>query len=182
MTLDPALVAVRDLTLSDLPFILGYWFRSPPGFIEAMGVDPVKMPKESEMRAALEDKVRQTPPAKLNALVIAYDNKPVGFHTLHPLVEGDHAIFHAHIWDADFRRRGLGQHSYAKACRIFMDRFSLNRIIFKTPKQNTGAIRVKEKLGIRCIGEERIGFGIIRENTPAKVFELTRAEVESWPT
>jgi hypothetical protein len=37
---------------------------------------------------------------------------------------------------------------------------------------------VKEKLGIRSIGEEVIGFSIIKEGTNAKVFELTRDEVK----
>ena len=64
-----------------------------------------------------------------------------------------------------------------------MSRFNLSRILFKTPVQNIGAIRVKEKLGIRYIGEEIIGFGIIKEGTKAKVFELTRDEIENkWST
>ena len=52
--------------------------------------------------------------------------------------------------------------------------------MFKTPKQNTGAIRVKEKLGIREIGEEEVGFGITRNGVIARVFELTRAEAFKW--
>jgi hypothetical protein len=57
-----------------------------------------------------------------------------------------------------------------------LQRFDLRRILFKTPVQNVGAIRVKEKLGIRCIGEEVVDFGIIRAGTLAKVFEFTREE------
>lgn len=74
---------------------------------------------------------------------------------------------------------GIGLQFYPKACAIFMGRFNLSRILFKTPIQNIGALRVKEKLGIRCIGEEEIGFGRIKEGTRAKVFELTSAELES---
>jgi hypothetical protein len=62
------------------------------------------------------------------------------------------------------------------ACRVFLQRFDLKRILFKTPAQNVGAIRVKEKLGIRCLGEEVVDFGIIRPGTLAKVYELTREE------
>jgi len=42
-------------------------------------------------------------------------------------------------------------HTYPKACHIFFERFDLRRILFKTPVQNMGAIRVKEKLGIPCL-------------------------------
>jgi hypothetical protein len=67
---------------------------------------------------------------------------------------------------------------YPRACLIFMDRFNLKRILFKTPLQNIAAIRAKEKLGFRYIGEEIISFGIIRDDTRAKVFELTKPEAE----
>lgn len=180
MTIEPKLISVRDLTFSDLPLILKYWFGSPPGFIESMGVDPKKMPTETEMESNLRKKIsdnEKLPFSKLNALVITYDQRPIGFHTINPLVEGDFGVFHAHIWDSNFRRRGIAIHSYPKACRIFIERFNLEKVLFKTPVQNTGAIRVKEKLGIRTIGEEVIGFGIIRDGTKAKVFEINRSEV-----
>jgi RimJ/RimL family protein N-acetyltransferase len=121
---------------------------------------------------------RKPSSSKSNALVITYDGQPIGMHSINPLVEGDHGIFHAHIWDPKFRRRGLAMHSYPKACRVFVDRFNLKKIVFKTPVGNFGAIRVKEKLGIRELGEEVISFSIVKDGTLARVFELTRAEVE----
>lgn len=172
-------VTVRDLQESDIPFVLDYWYRSPPGFIEAMGVDLAKMRTESEMRTGLTQKIRDNlrlPKSSLNALAIIHRGEAIGFHVLNPLFENDYGIFHAHLWAPDFRRRGVGSRSYPHACRMFIERFNLRRVLFKTPLQNVGAIRTKEKLGIRSIGEETIGFGIIREGTLARVFELTREE------
>jgi RimJ/RimL family protein N-acetyltransferase len=178
-------VSVRDVRESDIPMILNYWFRSPPGYLEEMGVDPAKMPTEAGMEKMLREKVdenKKLPSSKLSAVIICYDGQAIGMHTINQLVEGDHGIFHAHICNPEFRRRGLGMLSYPKACRIFIDRFNLKRIVFKTPVGNIGPIRVKEKLGIRQIGEEVIGFGITKDNTPAKVFELTREEIDQrWP-
>lgn len=174
------LVKVRDLGAADVDMITNYWFHSPAGFIERMGVDLKKMPTEEEMRKALLEKISTNSAlshSKINALVITYDEKPVGFHTLFPFVEGESGVFHAHVSDEKMRGQGLGLVSYVKACRVFIDRFNLHRILFKTPMQNLGAIRVKEKLGIRHIGEEIIEFGVIQDGTKAKVFELTRAEV-----
>jgi len=182
----PSFVSIRDLSEEDIPSVLNYWFHSPPGFIESMGVDLDKMPKESEMEQSIRAKLIENasqPVSKLNVVVIVYNKLPVGFHTINPLTEGESGIFHAHIWDPNYRKRGIALYSYPKACRIFMSRFNLSRILFKTPVQNIGAIRVKEKLGIRYIGEEIIGFGIIKEGTKAKVFELTRDEIENkWST
>ena len=183
--LRPEAVSVRDLSENEIPMILDYWFHSPPGFIEGMAVDPAKMPTEAQMEKNLREKVgenKKLPSSKLNALIICHDGQAIGMHTINPLIEGDHGIFHAHICNPEFRSRGLGMLSYPKACRIFIDRFNLKRIVFKTPVGNLGPIRVKEKLGIRQIGEEVIGFSIIKDNTPARVFELTREEIDQrWP-
>lgn len=180
MQLEFDLIAVRDAQLSDCPLLLNYWYHSPPGFIEAMGVDLKKMPKESEMEENFKSRILKNElleSSKLSALVITYDQKPIGIHSINPLFENDYGIFHAHIWDREFRGKGVGLISYQMACRVFMERFHLTKILFKTPIQNTGAIRVKEKIGIRCIGEETIGFGIIRDGTRAEVFELTKEEL-----
>jgi RimJ/RimL family protein N-acetyltransferase len=179
--LSSELISVRDMSENDIPLMLNYWFRSPPGFFEAMSVDPAKMPTESAMEKSLREKITENgklSSSKSNALVIAYEGQSIGMHSINPLVEGDHGIFHAHIWNPKFRRRGLGMHSYPKACRVFLDRFDLKKIAFKTPVGNSGAIRVKEKLGIREVGEEVISFSIVKDGTLARAFELTRAEVE----
>jgi hypothetical protein len=178
---DSDFVSVRDLSVDDVPSIANFWFQSPHGFVERMGVDPSKLPSEEDMRRSLIEKCEANlllPKSKLNALVVLYKDEPIGFHTLFPFTEGESGMFHAHIWNINRRGRGIAQHSYIRAARVFMERFALKKILYKTPIQNIGAIRVKEKLGIRCIGEELIGFGIIKEGTQAKVFELTREELE----
>ncbi len=147
-----------------------------------MGVDLKKMPLESEMKTNLTNKIlenKKLAESKLNAVMVCYDGKPVGMHSVNPMVEGDYGIFHEHILDRDFRGKGLAMQSYPKACRLFIERFNLKKIVFKTPVQNTGAIKVKEKLGIRLLGEEVVSFSIIKEGTLAKVFEWTREELKN---
>lgn len=177
--IDPARVALRDLVESDIPLVLDYWFRSPPGYVESMGADPRKLPSESEWGRSLLERCRHNlslPESKATVLVITHDGAPIGMHTLFPVTEGDSAIFHAHVWRPEFRGRGLGMITYPQACEIFMRRFDLKKLLFKTPLQNPGAIRVKEKLGIRSTGEEILDLAIMRENLRARVFELTREE------
>jgi RimJ/RimL family protein N-acetyltransferase len=176
---DPRSVSVRDLSEADIPFVLDYWFRSPPGFIESLGADLAKLPDEAQFADSLRQRVRRNEAlasSKLSSLAILHDGQFIGFHNLNPLVEGDFGVFHAHISRPEFRRRGVAECSYPQACRLFLQRFDLKRILFKTPVQNVGALRVKEKLGIRCIGEELVDFGVIRAGTLARVYELTREE------
>jgi len=181
--MNPKLVSLRDLSEAEIPLVLEYWFHSPEGFIESLGVDPAKMPAEEDMKTGLIKKCQDNqklPDSKLNAVVILYERRPIGLHTLFPMREGESGIFHAHIWDQTMRRKGIAQISYPLACKEFMKRFNLQKILFKTPKQNTGAIRVKEKLGIRYIGEEIVDFSIIKSGTLAQVFEITKEELSEF--
>jgi RimJ/RimL family protein N-acetyltransferase len=174
------LVAVRDLEDKDISSLIHYWYHSPPGFIESMGVDPKKLIPEQEMEANLRKKVwenRSLPQSKLNVLAITYNGRTIGNHVINPLTENEDGIFHAHIWLPEMRRKGVGMRSYVLAGRTFIERFNLKRILYKTPTQNTGSIRLKEKLGFRYIGEETIGFGVVKDGTQAKVFELTRDDL-----
>lgn len=174
-------ISVRDLSMSDIPYILRYWFHSPAGFIESIGVDANKLPSEHALEATLIEKCqhdKQSTDPQSNALIIICDDTPVGFHTLSPVEHGNFGIFHAHIWDHDMRNKGIAKTSYPLACAVFMQRFKLQKILFKTPQQNTGALRVKEHLGIRYVRDETVNFGIIRDGTVAKVFELTANELQ----
>lgn len=181
VVVDPALVNVRDVVEEDVRKLIDYWYHSPPGFIEAMGIEPSKLLPEQEFQKWMVNECKASRllvDSKSRSLTITYKEEAVGSHAISPLIEGDHGVFHAHIWAPEMRGKGIARITYPKACLIFMERFGLSRILFKTPIQNIAAIRVKEKLGIRCIGEEIVSFDIIRDGTRAKVFELTRQEAE----
>src|SRR5262245_11046297 len=125
-------VSVRDMEISDLPKVLDYWFRSPPGFVEAMGVDWAKMPAEAQMKDHLSRRLmvnQQLPKSKLNALTISAAGRAIGFHTLVPVTEGECGVFHAHIWDSEIRRQGVAYQSYPLACLLFFERFNLQKIL-----------------------------------------------------
>lgn len=178
---DPQLLDVRDFAETDVSELLHYWYHSPPELIEAMGIDPRKLLPEDEFGKLMFAECRANrllTASKLRFLTITYKDEAIGGHAISPLVEGDYGVFHAHIWKPELRGKGIARITYPKACLIFMDRFDLKRILFKTPIQNVAAIRVKEELGIRYIGEEIISFGVIRDGTRAKVFELARPEAE----
>lgn len=171
------MVSIRNIIPSDVPLIIKYFYHSPPGFIESIGVDPKKMGPPEEFERFMRERFA-TPEDKRTGVTILYNGEPVGQHSINPLVENDHGVFHAHIWDPSARGRGIGLQSYVLAGKLFVDRFNLKRVVYKTPKQNIASIRVKEKLGIRFLGEEVVSHGLVKEGTVAKVYEATREEIE----
>ncbi len=173
--MNPDRIRVREQRESDFPMMLDYWFRSPPGFIEGMGVDLQKLGTEEAMVKLLSERSRQRV-SRFSAVTITLDDEPIGTHSLIPFVENDYGVMHAHICRPEFRGKGIGRVSYLKAAGHFFDHLNLKRIVFQTPMQNRGAIRLKEKLGIRIVGETLIDLSIIRTGTRGLVFELTRDE------
>jgi RimJ/RimL family protein N-acetyltransferase len=102
-----------------------------------------------------------------------YKEKAVGVHLINQIIPNESGVFHAHIWEKELRGQGIATKTYPMACKVFFDSFCFQRIIFKTPINNLGAIRVKEKLGLKILGEEvLIGKGIVKDGTRVKVFEM----------
>jgi RimJ/RimL family protein N-acetyltransferase len=175
-------VALRDMNLADVALFKDYWYRSSDAFLRGMGVDPNKMKPEVEFVNSLGDAIKDNlkkSTSKLPFLTIELDGIPVGSHSVGDVVEGDTAVFHAHLWDLRVRGIGLCTYTYPRAAKLFMDRFELNELTFKTPAQNEAANRIKEKLGIACCGEEPISYPFMLSGLTAKVYRLSRPALAS---
>lgn len=174
-------VQMRDMTKDDIPHILDYWFNSPPSFIDGMGIDLQKLPERSDLGGILAKQIdnnSKLESTKLSTLVGLLDGVPKGHCLLHPIVENDHGYFHAHIWTPEERNQGRGLLAYTLACKEFVKRFNLKKIVTKIPTQNISAIRINEKLGIPYIGEVELNQGLVKKGTIAKHYEWSRAEIE----
>lgn len=175
-------VVLRDFENKDIPALLNYIYRSPAGFIASIGVDETKLPPEAEDLKSLEETIcasKQPGSPGPRILAIEVGGRTIGYHSVADMVPGAWGTFHASFWDGQFRGLGVGCLTYPRACAVFMERFRLFKILFKTPIQNVAALRVKEKLGIRCIGSEELSGGFTLEGTRVKVFELCQEELPS---
>lgn len=170
-------VHLRDLKLADISSIMDYWYRSPLAEIEAMGVDRSKMISEEEFRAYFVEKVEsniQKPESQMTHLIVEVNGHPIGYHSLSPFVENEEGTFHSHFWDKNFIGIGVGTISYKKSCDIYFERFNLKKIIFKTPVKNIAAIRIKEKLNIKKVGEGVLEGSVYIVNTLVNIYQLDR--------
>ncbi len=175
------MVEIRDSTYEDISLLLDYIYRSPPGFLASIGVDSARLPSELANRNALEADLKKrasNSDFKLRILTVVVDGVPIGHHSVADIIEGDSAVFHASIWNSQYRGKGIGSLTYPRACKILMDRFELKKIVFKTPIQNIAAIRIKEKLGIPFLGEELADSPISVPGTRVKIYALERAQLE----
>jgi hypothetical protein len=178
---DDQRVALRDMELSDVAPFVAYWYRASTAFLRSMGVNPETMKPEGEFEDFLTSTIRGnavSSPSRLPLLAIVVDGRAVGSHSIGDLLAGESAVFHAHVWEPALRGTGLCTYTYPRAAQLFMDRFSLGQMLFKTPTSNVAANRIKDKLGLRCIGQERITAPFMLEGLTANVYRLDRRDVQ----
>lgn len=78
-------VSLKQLQLSDVDSIINYWYQAPPEYVERLGGDLKKFPSHTVMRSGLEERVQHLqndPLYKSPTLIICYDNKRIGYHSL----------------------------------------------------------------------------------------------------
>ena len=164
-------VTIRNFLQEDITPLVNYWTKNSAEFWKARGLDKSKLMSESEFTDFYLNAFRKYGDVKTVA-VILYKNKAIGVHTLTDFIENESAIFHAHIWNEEHRKIGIGNYSYIKAADFFMKKLNLKKIIFKSPKINLGANRIKEKLGIPCLGDTVFESPVLFAPIQANLYEL----------
>ena len=164
-------VTIRDFLPEDIIPMVKYWTQSSAEFWKVRGVAKDKLNTEGEFTERYKNAFLNNGGVKTIA-VIQFFGKAIGVHSLTDLIENESAVFHAHIWDEENRKRGIGFYSYLKAAEYFMYKLNLKKIIFKTPIINIGANRIKKKLGIPKIGETIFESPILFAPLEANLYEL----------
>lgn len=166
-------VQVRDFVPADIAPLVNYWTESSEEFWKVRGVDKSKLKSREEFISVYEKLFKEEGSIPTMATILLR-GVPVGTHTLTSLVPNESAVFHAHIWQEDNRRQGISVYSYLLASEFFMNKLSIKKLLFKTPKINLGAHRVKEKIGIPALGDTVFESPVLFSPLPAIFYELDR--------
>lgn len=170
-------LSLRSFSIEDVEHVLNDWYRADPKYLEALNVDPKRMLPEDEHKKFLLEEASKNESIS-TYLTVLYKGKAVGIHLINQIKPKESGVFHAHLWADEFRGLGISTITYPMACKIFFERLGLKKIIFRTPVNNSGAIRIKEKLGMRFLSEEILnGAGIIKDGTQVRIFELLPSDL-----
>jgi RimJ/RimL family protein N-acetyltransferase len=164
-------IDIRDFTRQEIEPLAKYWTGSSEEFWRARGIDKSKLQSKESFTAAYEKTFAEKGDVR-SISVILLQGAAIGVHTLTDIIESESAVFHAHIWDEKHRGRGIGVFSYLKAADFFMKKLNLKKIIYKTLKINKSANRIKEKIGIPCLGETILESPLFTGPLEAKLYEV----------
>ncbi len=165
-------ISIRKLLQSDIELICNYWFGQSPSYWTDLGVDITRLGTRENYCTKMNTDFDKSNGIQEIAIILL-NGEPIGHHSLTHHIENESAIFHTHIWNSTHRKQGIATISYPKACLYFFQTLRLKKIIFKTPKINIGANRLKEKLGIKKISETIYDGPLLLKPLEANLYEIT---------
>ncbi|MBX3019032.1 MAG: hypothetical protein KF767_14185 [Bdellovibrionaceae bacterium] len=181
LKVNPRDVEVRFLTMADVPALCDYFFRSPPGFIESIGLKKDAFGDEASFvglyEKGLADLAAKGLPPK--SYTVFYQGERIGMHSSTHYVPGESICMHAHFFKPTDRARGIGTVSGVKAAERFLLDHQVKRVLFKIPVQNAGPLGVIRKLGLPSQGIEVLDWPQLVRPMDAEVFSVDLEQVRA---
>lgn len=174
-------ISVRNFAFDDIAPTVSYLTENSSEYWLKRGVDLAKIKPKKEFLEHYTEKLVSDGDIPSNC-TIAYKGQAIGLHSLSHIAHHDHAIMHAHIWSPEHRRKGIGYYSYPLAMDFFMKKFNFKKIIFKTPKINIAANKIKEKLQIPCLGDTIFEASVLIVPLEANLYEVDRTLLDQLLT
>ncbi len=174
-------ISVRNFAFEDIAPTVSYMTENSSEYWLERGVDLAKMKPKKEFLEHYRAKLESLGDIPSNC-TIAYKGQAIGLHSLSHVAQYDHAIMHAHIWSAELRNKGVGYYSYPLAMDFFMKKFNFKKIVFKTPKINIAANKIKEKLQIPCLGDTVFEAEVLIKPLEANLYEVDRTLLDQLLT
>ncbi len=143
---------VREGGLSDIEFMMDYWFGLDEEKLRRMGADISKLPSREEFSERIAHQMQLSYPEKKAYVLIAeVDGKPVGHCNLNPMNFGEQANMHLHIWNPSSRMKGYGREMVNQSLDFFFNKIELQELLCEPYAENPGPNKTLAKLGFSWI-------------------------------
>jgi RimJ/RimL family protein N-acetyltransferase len=168
------ILSVREIQHSDVELIAEYWDSADPAFLIGMGVDLAKKPAKEEMITMLSEQLTQPYPEKKSYCTIwQVDNKPIGHCNVNKIKFGEEAYMHLHLWNTEFRKKGMGTELVKMSLPYFFAKLQLKTIYCEPYALNPAPNKTLEKAGFSFVKEYITTPGFFNFEQLVKRWELT---------
>ena len=176
------MLSIRELQKEDVDLLADYWFTAEPEFLRGMGVDLAKMPDREGFTQMLLEQL-DTPLSQRRSYALAWlaDGQPIGHTNTNPTFFGDYAHMHLHIWDKQYRGKGLGAQLVKLALPHFFDKLQLKKLISEPYALNPAPNKTLESVGFELEKEYTTTPGSINFEQPVKRWVMTKERYRQLP-
>jgi RimJ/RimL family protein N-acetyltransferase len=167
------ILSVREIQQTDIEPITQYWLTADPAFLTGMGVDLAKMPSKEEWITMLSQQLAQSYPEKKSYCTIwQVDNKAIGHCNVNKIKFGEEAYMHLHMWNTDFRKKGMGTELVKMSLPYFFENLELKKIYSEPYALNPAPNKTLEKAGFTFVKEFITIPGFLNFEQPVNLWEL----------
>jgi RimJ/RimL family protein N-acetyltransferase len=145
-------LTVRQMMDSEVDLIIDYFQRSTPEHLEALGVDPSRLPAVDGWRDRLRREA--TLPAEQRAVVLVIwlsDGQPIGFSTSDKILYGEQANMHLHVTEPERRHQGIGVECVRRSVDLYFEQLKLKRLFCEPNAFNVAPNRTLQKAGFKYL-------------------------------
>ncbi|MFA7326750.1 MAG: GNAT family protein [Candidatus Kapaibacterium sp.] len=145
---------VREATTEDIANITEYWTNLSFDDAFKLGIDLDKIPPTKEIIDFIEQQI-SLPPNERNTYILIWevDGKAIGHCNITPIVVGEYANIHSHIWDKKNIAKGMGEKLMRMSLPIFFEKYKLEKVYGVFYALNPAPERLCIKLGFSFVDE-----------------------------
>ena len=145
---------VREATSSDADRIAAYWSNLSFDDAFKLGIDLDKIPPTKEITDFIEQQIN-LPVNERNTYILIWevDKIAIGHCNITPIVVGEYANIHSHIWDKGNISRGMGESLMRLSLPIFFEKYKLEKVYGVFYALNPAPEKLCIKLGISFVDE-----------------------------
>jgi len=167
-------LSVREIQKEDIDLLIRYWLESDAAHHEGMGVDISKIPDEKAWRLMLAKQLNQPYKEKQSYCIIwEVDGKAMGHCNINPVVFGEEAFIHLHLWKSDIRKKGIGTELVKMTLPYFFNNMKLKKIYCEPYALNPAPNKTLPKLGFEFVKEYVTIPGSLNFEQPVRRWELS---------
>ncbi len=141
-------LSVRDIEEKDINAIVQYWHQPNHQFLKNMGVDIAKIPSPQDLFNMLASQLTLPYDKKQSYCIIwQYNGVAIGHCNVNKIIFGTEAYLHLHLWQNNFRQKGMGFSFLKMAIPFFFHHLQLQHLYSEPCSLNTAPNKTLEKLG-----------------------------------
>jgi RimJ/RimL family protein N-acetyltransferase len=168
------ILSVREIEPADIEVLTQYWLSADPLFLSGMGVDVDKVPTRSQWIQMLSEQIKAPLEEKQSYCIIwQLDGRSIGHSNARPIVFGEEAYMHLHLWDQPVRKKGLGEELVKMTLPYFFQNLQLKKLYCEPYALNPAPNRTLQKVGFDFVKEYTTIPGPMNFEQPVKRWELS---------
>ena len=145
-------LSIREMQPEEMRTVADYFHRATPEYLELLGVDPTRVPKQKDFTLRYAYECRRPLEERHSFHVIwKLGERPVGFSSIDRIVLNQQAHMHLNIFQSEHRNAGYGVVFIMKSVEIYFAKFGLRRIVCEPNAFNVAPNRTLQRAGFKYV-------------------------------